>query len=418
MKGSVFYGWFMLFGLFLMYSATNGIGMYAFGVLRKMQAPAFGLDAQSQAALPGILFLVVALVSPFVGWLLDRYDTKKLITVGALLVVSLVFAHKFVTNYSGLVVIYSLFAIGMSLAGIISFMYLINKWFRKNVGLAAGLLLIGSSFGGIVFPKLAAAAGDWQTACVWMGGLGAIFLLVPLFFIKNTPQEMGLTPDGLPILAQNTEGVFNVGIGMSDIGTTPPTSLEGISLKEALKTPVFYLVLLVTGALWFCINGYLQNHAFYMTDLGKNAGETASILGTFSMMAIIGKVLFGWLSDRYPRNYIMMSSISIMTLSILILKMCSANPSLLTVFALVFGIGFGGAFSIIQIWVADMYAGKNFGSILGVVTMIDTIAGSVGMILLGSMRKASGSFDSGFNLMLGLCLVALAATFWVKKQVN
>jgi MFS transporter, OFA family, oxalate/formate antiporter len=405
MKNKIFYGWIMLFGMFLMYSATNGIGMYAFGVLRKMQAASFGLDAQSQATLPAILFLVVAFVSPFVGWLLDKYETKKLISAGAILVVFLVFAHQYTTTYKELVVIYSLFAIGMSLAGIISFMYLINKWFRKNVGLAAGLLLIGSSFGGIVFPKLAAAAGDWQTASVWMGGLGAIFLLVPLYFIKNTPEEMGLTPDGLPVLAQNTEG------GASQMP-------EGITLKEALKTPAFYLVLLVTGSLWFCINGYIQNHAFFMTDLGKNASETAGVLGTFSMMAIIGKLLFGWLSDKYPRNYIMISSISIMLISILILKMCQANPSLLTAFALVFGIGFGGAFSIIQIWVADIYAGKNFGSILGVVTMVDTIAGSAGMILIGSMKKSSGSFGGGFNLMLGLCVVALISTFLVKKQVK
>jgi MFS transporter, OFA family, oxalate/formate antiporter len=403
MNGKIFYGWIMLFGMFLMYSATNVIGMYAFGVLRKMQAASFGLDAQSQAALPSVLFLVVAMVSPIVGWMLDKYDTKKLISIGAILVAVLVFAHKYVTNYKGLLVFYGLFAVGMSLAGIISFMYLINKWFRKNVGLAAGFLLIGSSFGGIVFPKIAAAAGDWQTASVWMGAVGAIFLIVPLFLIRNTPSEMGLTPDGLPVSTLKAEERTSTNVG--------------ITLAEALKTPSFYLVLLVTGTLWFCINGYIQNHAFFMTDLGKNAKETATVLSTFSMMAIIGKLLFGWLSDKYQRSYIMVLSIGIMTISILILKMCQTNPSVLMPFALVFGVGFGGAFSIIQIWVADIYAGKNFGSILGVVTMIDTIAGSAGMILLGSMRKASGSFDSGFNLMLGLCLLALASTFFVKKQV-
>jgi MFS transporter, OFA family, oxalate/formate antiporter len=413
MNGKIFYGWIMLFGMFLMYSATNGIGMYAFGVLRKMQAASFGLDAQSQAALPSVLFLVVAMVSPIVGWMLDKYDTKKLISIGAILVAVLVFAHKYVTNYKGLLFFYGLFAVGMSLAGIISFMYLINKWFRKNVGLAAGFLLIGSSFGGIVFPKIAAAAGDWQTASVWLGAVGAIFLIVPLFLIKNTPAEMGLTPDGLPVSTKNMEARHPDFIGTEGGESTN----VGITLAEALKTPSFYLVLLVTGTLWFCINGYIQNHAFFMTDLGKNAAETATVLGTFSMMAIIGKLLFGWLSDKYQRSYIMVLSIGIMVISILILKMCQANPSVLMPFALVFGIGFGGAFSIIQIWVADIYAGKNFGSILGVVTMIDTIAGSVGMILLGSMRKASGSFDSGFNLMLGLCLLALASTFFVKKQV-
>jgi sugar phosphate permease len=413
MNSKIFYGWFVLLGMFFMYSATNGIGMYAFGVLRKMQASSFGLDAQSQAALPSVLFLVVAFVSPIVGWMLDKYDAKKLISIGAILVAVLVFAHKYVTNYRGLLFFYGLFAVGMSLTGIISFMYLINKWFRKNVGLAAGFLLIGSSFGGIVFPKIAAAAGNWQTASVWMGIVGAIFLIIPLFLIKNTPSEMGLTPDGLPVSDNIIETSHPDFIGTEGVTSKP----MGISLAEALKTPSFYLVLLVTGTLWFCINGYIQNHAFFMTDLGKNAAETAAILGIFSMMAIFGKLLFGWLSDKYQRSYVMILSIGIMVVSILILKMCQTNPSVLMPFALVFGVGFGGAFSIIQIWVVDIYAGKNFGSILGVVTMVDTIAGSAGMSILGVMRKASGSFDSGFNLMLGLCLLALVSTFFVKKQV-
>ena len=63
-----FYGWWLLLGLFVMYAATNGIGMYAFGVLRKMQAASFGLDPQSQAALPSILFLAVAGALESSGW--------------------------------------------------------------------------------------------------------------------------------------------------------------------------------------------------------------------------------------------------------------------------------------------------------------------------------------------------------------
>ena len=404
MKNKIFYGWYMLLGMTIMYAATNGIAMYAFGVLRKMQAaqtPSLGLDAQTQALLPSLLFLAVALVSPFMGSLIDRFDTKKIISIGAVLTVALTFLHQFMTSYSGLVVIYVLFAVAMSMTGIISFMYLINKWFRKNIGLAAGILLLGSSLGGIIFPKIAASAATWQSASNSLALVAAIFLLLPLFLIKNNPAEIGETRDGLPVSTQNTEGGQN--------------TLEGLTLSAVLRTPAFYLVLLVTGILWFCINGYIQNHAFFMTDMGKNTSETAAILGTFSMMAILGKLLFGWLSDKFERTYIMILSISFMLISIFVLKMSQSDASLLSPFALIFGVGFGGSFSMIQIWVADIYAGKNFGSILGVVTMVDTIAGSAGMLLIGSMRKASGSFDGGFNLMLGLCVLALIATFFIKQ---
>jgi sugar phosphate permease len=406
MKNKIFYGWWMLLGLTIMYSATNGLAMYAFGVLRKMQATQstnFGLDTQTQAILPMLLFLAVAAVSPFIGWALDRFNTKSIITVGAVLTVILTFSHQFMASYAGLCLLYVFFAVAISCAGIISFMYLINKWFRKNIGMATGILVVGSSIGGIIFPRIAASAGDWHIACNWLGIAAIICLIPPLFFIKNSPSEIGETLDGLPI---------------DNKAQKRPNTEGGLTLKKALKTPTFYLVLIVTGVLWFCTNGYIQNHAFFMTDLSKNPKETAAILGTFSMLAIGGKLLFGWLSDKYSRQYIMASSIALMLISVLLVKQSIGNTPFISPFAMVFGFGFGGAFSIIQIWVVDIYAGKNFGTILGVVTMIDTIASSAGMITIGSMRKTSGSFASGFNLLITLCILALVCTFLVKNPKN
>jgi MFS transporter, OFA family, oxalate/formate antiporter len=436
MKNKTFYGWYMLAGMTLMYTATNGIAMYAFGVLRKIQAaqsPELGLDPSTQAALPALLFMVVALVSPIVGSLLDRYSPKLIISIGAILAVALTFSHQFVGSYTGLRVVYAFFAIAMSFAGIISFMFLINRWFKKNIGLAAGILLVGSSLGSLIFPKIVVAAGDWRLACNWLGFAAAAFLIAPLLLIKNTPEEMDETQDGLPnskLKIKNEElktvpkGVYSEGSqnflndGLIASQSMPSENLEGLTLGEAVRSASFYLVLVVTGALWFCINGYIQNHSFFMTDLGKTAGEAAAVIGTFGMTAIVGKLLFGWLSDKFERRLIMVGSIGLLLISIFILKMCQTNSGLLMPFAVVFGIGFGGAFSMIQIWVADIYAGKNFGSILGVVTMVDTIAGSAGMITLGNMRKSMNTYDGGFNVMLVLCAVALVATLLVKKPLK
>ena len=152
-----------------------------------------------------------------------------------------------------------------------------------------------------------------------------------------------------------------------------------------------------------------------MKDMGQDTVSAAKVLGTFSMMAILGKLLFGFLSDKFERRYIMILSIVIMAISVFLLKQTLSNPTLLSTFAFTFGIGFGGAFTIIQVWVADMYSGKSFGAILGFVTMVDTIAGSAGMITLGSMRKSAGTFSGGFDLLLGLCLAAIICAFFVKK---
>jgi MFS transporter, OFA family, oxalate/formate antiporter len=403
MKNKIFYGWWILLAMTIMYAATNGFALFAFGVLRNMQASQslnFGLNTQTQALLPTILLLVFAFVSPFIGWAVDRYNTKSIIMVGAILSIILTFSHQFITSYTGLCLIYVFFAVAMSCAGIISFMYLVHKWFRKNFGLATGILLVGSSLGSIIFPRIAASAGDWRIACNWLSIAAVICLIPPLFFIKNKPSDIGETPDGLPLEKEAQNRIHTEG---------------DMPLKAILKKPLFYGVLAVTGILCFCINGYIQNHALFMTDLGKNTQETATILGTFFTLAIGGKLLFGWLADKFSKLSVMVAGIVLIMVSIILMKQSLANPSFISPYALVFGVGFGGAFSIIQIWLADLYAGKNFGAILGVATMVNTLAGIAGMLSLGLMRKTSGSFANGFNLLLILCLLALICTFLLKK---
>ena len=99
-----------------------------------------------------------------------------------------------------------------------------------------------------------------------------------------------------------------------------------------------------------------------------------------------------------------------------LLKMTVQDPSLLRAYAICFGIGFSGAFTMIQLLVAELYQGKNYGTILGVVTMVDTLAGSAGALVLGILRKTSGSYLSSFTLMIALCVIAFIATTFVRPK--
>ena len=389
----------MLAGLTLMYATTNGVGAYALTVMRPLQIKSFGLDPQSAAFLPTLMFVTIAVTSPFVGWLLDRWNPRTIIAMGAFGATGLIFLQAYITSYSALCVFYVLYGICMSLCGIISFMYLVNKWFHHYKGLATGIVILGSSLGGIIFPRIAVMAGsEWQKACMFLGIMSAIFLLPTLLLIKAEPAAIGTVADGRLFPERpNTQP------GKPDL-----------SLGDALRSYVFYLVLIVTAILWFCIKGYLQNHGFVMKDLGQTPATAAALLGYFSVMAIAGKLFFGYLSDRITKEYIMVSAICIMAAGFFMLNTLTASIFLLKAFALVAGFGFGGAFTIIQVWVASIYSGKRYGSVLGIVIMIDELAGSAGMIVLGTLRKASGSFKGGLDLMMALCVVAIVSALLVR----
>jgi MFS family permease len=397
---NIYYGWFMLAALTLMYATTNGVGAYALTVMRPLQIKSFGLDAQSASFLPTLLFLTIAIVSPFIGRILDRYNPRNVIAIGAFGAIGLIFSLAYVTSYTVLCIFYVLYGICMALAGIMSFMYLINKWFNHYKGLATGVMILGSSLGGIIFPRIAVIAGaDWQTSCMYLGIASAIFLLPALLLVKSDPAVIGSVTDGAYFPERPNS----------------KSAQPDRSLSDALRSPTFYMMLLVTAIIWFCIKGYHQNHGFVIKDLGQNPAFSAKMLGYFSLTAIVGKLFFGYLSDKINKEYIIVIAIMVMAADFVIMRTLSTNPAVLITFALIAGFGFGGAFTLVQVWVASIYRGKSYGSVLGIVIMVDELSGAAGMLVLGTLRKMTGTFRSGFELMLILCAVAIVSAVTVRR---
>jgi MFS transporter, OFA family, oxalate/formate antiporter len=326
--------------------------------------------------------------------LLDRYNARLLITVGAIgLVLDILFFSQ-IGSYQQFLIFYVAYSFFLTLCGIISSMYLVTNWFDKHRGKAVGILLLGSSLGGAMFPPL---AGKWIKTIGWHGAayqlsfIAAAFILIPLLFIRNKDRNNNNTT------------------------TQHHSTITAISLRQAASTPTFYFLLVGTSVLWFCINGIINNNALYLKDLQLDPEQSGKILGLFFTCAMFGKLIFGFLSDYFSKKNIMLLAIVNLLAGAVLLKMTITDPSLLKVYAICFGIGFSGAFTMIQLLVAELYQGQHYGRILGVVTMVDTLAGSAGALGLGILRKTSGSYLSSFQLMIALCVVALVATASVKK---
>jgi MFS transporter, OFA family, oxalate/formate antiporter len=299
-----------------------------------------------------------------------------------------------ITSFQELKIFYVLYAIFLCFGGIITSMYLINKWFDKNRGLAVGIFLNASSLGAVLFNKWAGgliAEKGWRGAEMTMAFVMCVLLIVPWFLIKNRPKSESM------------------GSGIAG------NIYQDITLKEAAKTPSFYLLLLITGTLWYCINGLLFNKDTYLNDLHKTVEERGGFASLFFLCGLIGKLFFGFMSDKFSKKWIMIISIANLLLGSWLLKNSISNPNMVTWVAIVYGFGYSGAFTMIQVLIADFYMGKNYGTILGIFTMVDTLAGSAGIILAGKNRQFSGTYLHAFDTMLILCAVTLLATFLIKK---
>ncbi|MCS7037904.1 MAG: MFS transporter [Saprospiraceae bacterium] len=401
-----FFGWYLLASLTLAYTVTNGLVLNSLPIFYPELVREFGWN-QSEVTRPAqLLFLLVALMSPLVGAVLDRFSARRVILIGAVLMTLGIFAFAHISTLMAMSAIYLLFSISLVLCGIISSMHLLTRWFVRYRGIAVGVFLLGSSLGGAIFNPLAAyfiQSMGWRSAATTLAGIALLVLVLPLFsFVRNTPQEMGLLPDGA--LSQASANLKK-----------STSSWSGPTLPQIVRTPTFYLILVATAAMWFTILAVVQHQALYLKDLGGQL-PAGSILGLFFACSLVGKVFFGWLSDRFEKKYIMQLATINMVIGSLLLYLSDRNPQVLTwAYAVVFGIGFSGTFTIIQVLIADYYGGPHYGKTLGLYTMIDTLAGVGGISFLGFIRSSSGSYQQGFLVMVILCTLAAICIPFIRK---
>ena len=394
----VFYGWWLLAGLFVVYVITNGVILNTLPIFYPALVKEFGWNQQQVTSPAQLLFLVVAILSPFAGALLDRYSARTLMLIGCGLILLAYGLYATMHSLTQLLVTYLVFSVGITLAGIIPSMHIITRWFVKSRGLAVGILLIGSSLGGAIFNQVAGGAmqaNGWRSAVWLLGGLSVALVILPmLFLVKDAPAQLGLQADG--------------GSVTTSTGGNPASGRVPVTLGQAARSLNFYILLFVTGAMWFCIVGVIQHQSLFFSDL-KTDIPVKNILSLFFLSSVLGKLVFGRLSDRYPKKWIMLAAVLMLAVGTTILYASPRNPAqLLWVYAVAFGIGFSGTFTMIQLLVAELYGGTSYGRILGVVTMVDTLAGVLGILLIGKMRTATGSYALPFLVLCGLAVVAAA----------
>ena len=394
----IFYGWWVLLGIFLIYAANNGILMYALPLFYPELINEFGWNAEQVTRPAALFFLVAALITPFMGVLFDRYPTKRIMMFGILALVIALGFYPTIKSLGQLTVIYLVFALGLAGCGLVPNMLILTRWFKRYRGIAVGILLMGSSLGGAIFPLVAKETlinHGWRQAVLMIAILGSIMMIAAvIFLVRNHPQDMGLLADGeSPAHGEQT--------GLKS-GPSGPT------LKLAMTTPAFYILAFVTGVLWFCIVGILQHQSIFISqDLGVGIARLPVIFSIFFWSAVVGKLLFGWLGDIFNKILIMLAAVMALIIGLALLRISSAeNTVLLYSYAVVGGIGFSGTFSMIQLVLAEYFSGASFGKILAVFTMVDALAGSLGIKYLGHARVAQESYLPAFDLLIVSCVVS------------
>jgi sugar phosphate permease len=385
--------WLQIFLLFVVYTSstisTNCLPFFFPEIVKE-----FGWSIGKVSEPNSYYFIIIAAFAPVVGFLLFKIKPKTLMLFGiSLAFISQIFLAR-ITNYPQFFGIYVALSIAITFSGLLPSMVIITNWFDKQRGIAVGIFLLGSSFGGIIFPQFAKIlmlnyGMNWRDTLTGVACLGALVSFSPMFFIKNEPNYL---------VELNHQMSYN----------------EDITLSEAFKTKTFYILLIITASFWFCGFGVLSHLRLYLNEHNFSIADAANISSIFFVFSIIGKLFFGYISDKYNKQNILILATIFLIIGIVCLKLIDANINLSYAYAVAYGFGYSGAFAMIQLTVADVYEGKSFSKILGFVNAFDSLGGFAGVRLLGYLHDKDTNYNSGINSLLSVCFVALLAAILLK----
>jgi MFS family permease len=190
------------------------------------------------------------------------------------------------------------------------------------------------------------------------------------------------------------------------------------SIMAVLRRPAFYLLAIGSMCSIGAVGGTMQNLKLYLSlDRGLSQASIATLLSAILVGSIAGRLLMGWLADRWPKKHVMLLIYVLVAATIPLLAF-APNPMLLHVGAVLFGIGLGGDYMIIPLMAAELFGLRVMGRLMGIVLTADGVAEAVVPMLVATVRDSAGSYGPGFLLLVGLAALGAAAVALLPQPQN
>ena len=379
-----------------------GLSFWSFGLYIDPLEREFGWARWEISGGFSIALLMGGLASPLIGRAIDRYGPRRVILLGALLTGGGFLLLATTTDLWQWYLYQSLTAVFRNMMFFIPFQTLVSRWFDRRRGLAVGILGTGFSLGGfVVVPILRAVidAVQWEGSFV-VSAIVTVAVIAPLslLLIRDRPADMGLQMDGD---AEPEEG------------STGPVVLTGMTDREALRTPLFWVIALALMLFFFAMFGWTSHAVPYYESVGFSKWWAAQLLAIAAGSGIITRVVFGYVADRIARIEVAAMVLSgFLLCAILTLYITGGSVLGVVIFLMFWFVGSSGGPMIEPLLTARTFGIAYFASILGALAVISTSGQIVSPIVAGAIFDATGAYDWALIVFASAMALSLLL-YWV-----
>lgn len=389
-------GWSVAAAAFVgVMTSFSPIVPYTFSLFLNPLHAAFGWRRAAMDGSFAIAAITVALVSPFVGMLLDRFPPRRII-LPSIFIFALALAS--LSRLSGGIgqLYLTFFVLGLVANGTAQFAYTrtILTWFQKHRGLALALILTGSGVGSILIPPTTQwmiAHHGWRNGYLLLGGIALLGLPLTALLVRNRPE---------PVVAIQNE-----------------SQIAGVSLGTAFASTAFWLLCGITILSAFSENGLVTNLAGILTEHGVTPQGAALALSIRGGAGIIGRLGVGFLIDRFSPQRIQTMILLLAALGTLVLAFAAAPATALTG-AVLLGVGLGSEADVLPYLLASYFGRKHFSVLYGLTWTAYAIGGATGPMFLGHLYDRAGAYRPQYVAYLAIVAFGAAAVSLLLRRTR
>lgn len=410
-RTGLFWGWYVVMGAFIILAINYG-ARYSFGVFVKPMAEEYHWSRSVISAGMSTMILAYGIGGIFAGRLADRIAPRWIITAGAGLMAAGLFLASLIREPWQFYLTYGVFGgLGAACMGVVVCNSSVGKWFIRKRGLAIGIASIGVGAGTMATVPL---AGYVVKVYGWQLGFVAIGVFVLLIGVglsqwlmgKTKPEDYGLSPDG----GKTEEGSQS----------SPPVSFTLYPARSSVKTVLwdsqFWTMVICYSLAVMAEMSAMVHQVAYAMDRQIDKVVAASSLGIIGLASIFGRFFFGWLCDRISdAKYAAALGFLLMAVGMFLL-LKTATVTLLFIYALLFGFGYGSMTALMPFLLADRFGRHILGASYGMqVFFVMAIGGTSGPVIAGYIYDLTGSYADAWILNLAVLVFVTFLILTLKK---
>jgi MFS family permease len=391
MKPRIYHGWWIVGACVLVAMTGNALGLFGAGVYLRAITASTGWPTGTVSGAVTLFYVVSAVLLIPVGSGIGRVGPRPFVATGGLAMAAGVAGMGYVSRPWHVYLLFPLMGVGWACLSTTAVATTLAPWFEKYQGRAVSIASLGASAGGMMGPPLLLLGADRIGFARTTSAAAAVALVVvlplALFILRRRPEDMGLSPDGLP-RGQEEQ----------------PRDGATWSRADALRTSALQTTMIAFG-LGMSVQIGLLTHQVTLLSQSLSTDAVAATISATAIAALAGRLGLAKFADRFDARAT--GSIVLITAAASFCALAATrDPVVLIGASLLFGLTVGNVTTLSPIIVRREFGAASFGSVFGVASCAIQLVTALGPGFYGLLHEQSGSYREPLLVAAAMDVIA------------